>query len=83
MATGRVQGVFFRDSLARAARAAGVAGWVRNRPDGAVDGQLEGDPEAVQRLVEMIRNGPGDAHVADLELSDSEPEGLEGFEIRH
>jgi acylphosphatase len=83
VATGRVQGVFFRDSLARAARAAGVAGWVRNRPDGAVDGRLEGDPEAVQRLVEMIRQGPGDAVVADLELSDSEPEGLEGFEIRH
>ncbi len=83
VATGHVQGVFFRDSLARAARAAGVAGWVRNRPDGAVDGVLEGEPGAVERIVALLREGPGQSHVAELELSDSEPEGLEGFQIRH
>lgn len=83
MARGRVQGVFFRDSLARAARGAGVAGWVRNREDGAVEGVLEGEPGAVEGVVALLRSGPGDADVSELELNDEQPQGgLEGFEIR-
>lgn len=82
VATGRVQGVFFRDSLARAARARGVAGWVRNRADGAVEGELEGDDEDVDAVVAELRAGPGRAEVSGLELSESEPDGAKAFEIR-
>ena len=81
-AHGRVQGVFFRDTLRRAAGREGVAGWAANRPDGTVEAVLEGDPEAVERLVELCRDGPGHAHVERLDVADEEPEGLAGFEIR-
>ena len=82
VARGRVQGVFFRDSTRREAQSAGVAGWVRNRPDGAVEAVFEGDEGAVGRMVEFVRNGPGHAEVDDLEISEEEPEGLSGFDVR-
>jgi acylphosphatase len=79
---GRVQGVFFRDATRRRAAQAGVAGWVTNRPDGAVEAVFEGDPEAVERLVRFAREGPSGAHVEDVEVRDEPPEGLEGFSVR-
>jgi acylphosphatase len=82
VARGRVQGVFFRDSTRREARSAGVAGWVSNRSDGAVEAVFEGDDEAVERMVAFVRRGPGHANVDDLEVSEEEPEGLSGFEVR-
>jgi acylphosphatase len=81
-AHGRVQGVFFRDSLRRAAAREGVAGWAVNRSDGTVEAVLEGAPEAVDRLVELCRGGPGHADVERLDVADEEPEGLAGFETR-
>ena len=77
-----MQGVFFRDSLRRAAEHAGVAGWARNDPDGTVDAVLEGDAAAVDRLVELCRRGPGHAEVSWLDVIDEEPEGLDGFRTR-
>jgi acylphosphatase len=77
-----VQGVFFRDTVRRRAEAAGVAGWVTNRDDGAVEAAFEGEPEGVQELVELCRSGPGRADVSDLEVTDEPPEGLTAFEIR-
>ena len=53
-----------------------------NRWDGAVEAVFEGDPEAVERLVEFMREGPRDAHVERVEVSEEEPEGLAGFQIR-
>jgi acylphosphatase len=82
VAQGRVQGVFFRDSTQREARSAGVAGWVTNRPDGAVEAVFEGEEDAVRRLVEFVRGGPGHANVEDVEVHDEKPEGLEGFNVR-
>jgi acylphosphatase len=82
VARGRVQGVFFRDSTEREARSAGVAGWVRNRPDGAVEAVFEGDDAAVERMVQFVRRGPGRAQVEDLEVHDEAPEGLGGFDVR-
>lgn len=82
IAHGRVQGVFFRDATRREARAAGVAGWVRNCPDGTVEAVFEGDEEAVARMVEFARRGPGHADVEELEVLDEGPEGLSGFEVR-
>jgi acylphosphatase len=82
VARGRVQGVFFRDSTRREARSAGVAGWVSNRPDGAVEAVFEGDERAVDRMVEFVRKGPGHADVEAVDVSDEEPEGLAGFDVR-
>jgi acylphosphatase len=81
-AHGRVQGVFFRDSLRRAAQREGVAGWAANRPDGIVEAVLEGEEDAVERLVELCRGGPGHAEVERLDVDDEAPGGLHGFEIR-
>ena len=79
---GHVQGVFFRDSTQREARAAGVGGWVTNRSDGAVESVFEGERVAVERMLDFVRSGPGRADVEDVEVFDEEPEGLDGFEIR-
>jgi acylphosphatase len=82
VAHGRVQGVFFRDSLRRRAESEGVAGWVCNRRDGAVEAVFEGEPAAVDRLVRFTQEGPRGADVRDLEVSDEPVEGLGGFEVR-
>jgi acylphosphatase len=79
---GRVQGVFFRDSIRERANAHGVSGWACNRSDGAVEAVLEGPPEAVERVVRFAQTGPPQAEVTDAEVSEEEPEGLSGFEIR-
>ena len=79
---GHVQGVFFRDSARREADTRGVAGWITNRPDGAVEAVFEGDPDAVAALVDFCRGGPRGADVDSLEESSEEPEGLSGFEVR-
>lgn len=81
-AHGRVQGVFFRDSVRRAADAAGVAGWARNCADGSVEAVFEGPEEAVERLVALCRSGPGHASVSRLDVSDEQPEGVSGFSVR-
>ncbi len=80
--TGRVQGVFFRDSVRERAEAHGVAGWACNRGDGAVEAVLEGSPDAVGGLVDFCRTGPSRAEVEDVEVNEEEPEGLSGFAIR-
>lgn len=68
---GRVQGVFFRASTRDRARAAGLVGWVRNRPDGAVEMHLQGDADAVENVEAWVRDGgPPDARVADVEATD-------------
>jgi acylphosphatase len=79
---GRVQGVFFRASCESEARAAGLAGWVRNRADGAVEAVFEGEPEPVQAMAEWCGRGPRGAEVDSVDESTEEPEGLSGFEIR-
>jgi acylphosphatase len=77
-----VQGVFFRDSARERARAHGVDGWVSNRSDGAVEAVLEGEPDAVERVVRFLRTGPPSADVNDVEVTSEEPEGITGFEVR-
>lgn len=76
---GRVQGVFFRDTLRRLALERGVAGWVRNREDGTVEAVFEGEPEAVEALVRCAHDGPAGAVVECVETLEEEPEGLSGF----
>ena len=79
---GRVQGVFFRDSVRERARAHGVSGWIWNRADGTVEAVLEGRPDHVERVVRFCKIGPRQASVAQIDVTDEQPEGLSGFEIR-
>jgi len=81
VARGRVQGVFFRDSTRRKAESLGVSGWARNREDGAVEVVAEGEPDAVEALVDYVRRGPGRAEVSGVDVTEEEPEGLSGFRL--
>jgi acylphosphatase len=79
---GFVQGVFFRDTLRRRAGSLGVAGWAQNTRDGTVEAVFEGDPDAVERMLELSREGPSGALVDRVDVVEEEPEGLTGFAIR-
>ena len=82
VAHGRVQGVFFRDETRRRAETRGVAGWVSNRSDGAVEAVFEGEPSAVESLVRLCRDGPRGSEVRSVNVATEDPAGLRGFEIR-
>ncbi len=79
---GRVQGVFFRDTVRRRAQQLGVAGSVTNRRDGTVEAVFEGGEEDVAVLVDFCRRGPDRADVERIEVLEAEPEGDEGFRVR-
>lgn len=76
---GRVQGVFFRASLARLANERGVSGSAENLDDGSVEAVLEGPREAVEGLIAWCGEGPDDARVSQVDVSEEDPEGEEGF----
>lgn len=81
--SGRVQGVFFRDSAREMALALGVEGWVRNLPDGRVEGIFEGPKEKVEELVAWCWHGPPHASVTEVEAEWGEYRGaFKGFEVR-
>jgi len=80
--SGRVHGVGFRAATRAKAEACGVAGWVRNRPDGSVEAAFEGDAEAVRMLVDFCRAGPRLARVERVEVLEEPAEGLARFEFR-
>jgi acylphosphatase len=79
---GRVQGVFFRETVRRRAYRAGVAGWVRNNDDGSVEAWFEGDPDDVEVMVNFAGIGPSGAYVDRVDVEDEEPAELRGFEVR-
>jgi acylphosphatase len=74
--------VFFRDTLRSLAEQQGVTGWARNTPEGTLETVLEGDRDAVERVVEFARRGPEGAEVEHLDVTEEPPEGLGGFSIR-
>jgi acylphosphatase len=78
---GFVQGVGFRFAVERAAESRGVAGWVRNRADGAVEAVFEGEPDDVEALVELCRRGPRGAVVERVDVEEESLEGLDGFRV--
>jgi acylphosphatase len=78
---GFVQGVGFRFAIEREALSRGVAGWVRNSPDGTVEAVFEGDREDVEALVDLCRRGPRGAQVERVEVIVELPEGLIGFRV--
>ena len=80
--SGRVQGVFFRDSTRREAARRGVSGWVCNRRDGAVEAVFEGPSAEVEAMVAFCSSGPRGADVVDVATHDEAPEGLSEFDVR-
>jgi acylphosphatase len=82
LVSGRVQGVWFRESCRREAEARSLAGWVRNRPDGKVEAAFEGEADAVAALVGWCEMGPPSARVVRVEVFDELPVGASGFRVR-
>jgi acylphosphatase len=82
LVSGRVQGVYYRDTCRRAAEAQGVAGWVRNLPDGRVEAVFEGSAAPVAALVAWAGEGPESAVVTGVAVHEEPPEGLATFNIR-
>jgi len=82
---GRVQGVYFRAFTSRRARELGLAGYVRNLPDGrAIEVQAEGERNQLERLINHLKDGPPGARVERVETSWSEYAGsYSGFSIRY
>ncbi|CAN5478734.1 MAG: acylphosphatase [Acidimicrobiia bacterium] len=80
--SGRVQGVWFRESCRRHAVSLGLAGWVANRADGAVEAVFEGPELAVARAVAWCRTGPRYAEVTGIEVRQEPLAGASGFAVR-
>jgi acylphosphatase len=80
--SGRVQGVGFRYFVQRQAQALGLAGWVRNLPDGRVEAFIEGLPGQLARIETLLGEGPSMSRVESVESSDAAPSLATGFVIR-
>ncbi|WP_254544339.1 acylphosphatase [Halomarina pelagica] len=80
--SGKVQGVWYRDSTRDAARKRGVGGWVRNLDDGRVEAVFEGREDAVESMVEWCHTGSDLARVESVDVEYEQPRGVEGFEVR-
>lgn len=81
---GRVQGVWFRASTLKEAQRLGVDGWVRNTADGDVEIFMQGEDEAVARLLSWCYQGPPCARVLNVQLDTATPDnGVRDFTIRH
>jgi acylphosphatase len=78
---GRVQGVGYRFSARVEAQRLGVTGWIKNRSDGAVEAEIEGERAAVDRMLSWLDEGPPGAEVTALTSSDAEPTGDPGFRV--
>jgi acylphosphatase len=81
--SGRVQGVFFRATTRDTAQEKGVDGWVKNLDDGRVEAVFEGDPKAVDAMVDFCYSGSEMASVSTVEVEQEEPQGIDGFKIRY
>jgi acylphosphatase len=82
LVSGRVQGVWFRESCRLEAQRLAVAGWAGNRPDGRVEIEAEGAEEAVVALEAWAGEGPPHARVTGVEIEELEPLGVTEFEVR-
>ncbi len=84
IASGRVQGVFFRASTRDEAVRQGVTGWVRNTAQGTVEGEFQGSTDAVEAMLDFCRRGPGHATVSDLRVTELDPDpALTTFRVVH
>jgi acylphosphatase len=80
--SGRVQGVFFRETCRKRAESEGVGGWVANRDSGDVEACFEGAPQAVEHMIEWCHEGPDGARVESVAVDDEPPRGTTDFTVR-
>lgn len=80
--SGTVQGVGYRMAAEEMAAQLGVAGWVRNLPNGGVEAVFEGEEDPVEDMIGWCQQGPPSAVVHNVEIEYGEPQGLQGFEVR-
>jgi acylphosphatase len=80
--TGRVQGVFFRQSTVDKARELHIAGWVRNSQDGSVEVYIQGEDAAVSEMLRWLHRGPPSARVSEVEVRPAAPQDMKKFELR-
>jgi acylphosphatase len=78
---GRVQAVGYRYWARIEAQRLGVAGWIRNRSDGAVEAEIEGEAPSVDAMLAWLDDGPPGADVTSISTADLEPTGERGFRI--
>ena len=64
------------------ARELALSGWIRNCPDGSVEAHLQGEQDAVERMIERMRNGPSNARVDDVDVEQAAAEAVGRFELR-
>ena len=83
LVSGRVQGVYFRQSTVRQAASLSISGWVRNLDDGRVEAVFEGPRGLVEAAVAWCHEGPRSASVDAVEVFDEQPEGLAGFRLAY
>lgn len=82
--SGRVQGVYYRASAAEKATSLELAGWVRNRNDGGVEGVACGNSAALKSLISWLNKGPPNAEVRNVEIEAIKMiETFQSFEIRY
>lgn len=67
---GRVQGVYFRESMCQKAAQLGITGWVRNLRDGTLEAMIQGTEDAVRQMLEWAKRGPEMAGVTDMEVTE-------------
>jgi acylphosphatase len=81
LVSGRVQGVFYRDSCRREADRIGVGGHASNLDDGRVEVIVEGEPDAVEAMIDWCRRGSDPANVTNIEVEEQEPQGEDRFHV--
>jgi acylphosphatase len=81
---GKVQGVYFRTYAQAEAQKIGVAGWVRNRPDGNVEAALEGESDKVDMMIEWCKTGSPMSQISRVLVAEEKPLNEKGtFNIRY
>ncbi len=81
--TGTVQGVFFRALIKENAEKLDVKGFVRNLEDGRLEVFLEGNPDEVNKMIELCKQGPKHAQIRNVELKEEKFQGFKGFKVLH
>jgi len=80
--SGKVQGVFFRDSSRMVAQKLNITGWIKNRQDDKVEAMISGDEKDLQAFINWCKSGPDRAEVEEVIVSKQEKTSFERFEIK-
>lgn len=80
---GNVQGVFFRAFIKENAEKLDVKGFVRNLEDGRLEVFLEGNPDEVNKMIELCKKGPKHAHIRNVEIKEEKFQGFKNFKVLH